>query len=135
MDIVVRKYQEKDLEEVNKILEEAFSVTKDNFHEDNITEIVAEYKGIVCGYLMLTKILNPIKKKYYYEVDYVCVLSSYRGLGISDQLMNYAEEIVRSDKDALYLQLTCSYHRVAAHRLYERCGYMKRDSDIYRKVL
>ena len=49
--------------------------------------------------------------------------------------MNYAEEIVRSDKDALYLQLTCSYHRVAAHRLYERCGYIKRDSDIYRKVL
>ena len=49
-------------------------------------------------------------------------------------LMEFAEDIARED-NAMYLQLTCSTHRVAAHRLYERCGYIKRDSDQFRKVL
>lgn len=134
MAIVVRKYQNDDLEQVNVVLEEAFSVSKKNFSLDNIIEVVAESDHVVCGYLMLTKIMNPIKEKHYYLVDYVCVSSSYRGLGISDQLMKYAEEIAREDH-AMYLQLTCSYHRLAAHKLYERCGYIKRESDIFRKVL
>ena len=134
MDIVIRKYQDTDLDSVNNILNEAFQKQKENFSDDNFYEVVAQCNEKVVGYLLLTKVLNPIKNKYYYLVDYVCVLSEYRGLGISDKMMEYAEKIVRENK-GLYIQLTCSRNREAAHKLYERCGYEKRDSDIYRKVI
>lgn len=134
MAIECRFYNDNDLDSVNEILEEAFNTKKDNFNYDNITEIVALKDGVVCGYLMLTKIINPIKNKHYYLVDYVCVSSKYRGLGVSDALMNYAYEYAK-ENGAMYLQLTCSYTRVAAHKLYERCGYIKRESDIFRRVI
>lgn len=134
MNIVVENYKDEYLDQVNNVLEEAFNVTKNNFSGNQFKEIVSLVNDEVAGYLLLTKVLNPIKNKYYYLVDYVCVLSKYRGLGISDKLMEKAEEIARNDK-VEYLQLTCSTFRVAAHKLYERCGYIKRDSDQFRKVL
>lgn len=134
MSIVCREYQGNDLDLVNEILKEAFDTTKDNFYYDNIVEFVAEKDGVVCGYFMLTKVINPIKRKHYYLVDYVCVSTKYRGLGVSDALMDYAYKYAK-ENDAMYLQLTCSYKRVAAHKLYERCDYIKRDSDIYRRVV
>ena len=134
MNIVIDYYKDEYLEQVNKVLKEAFDIEKENFQGEQFMEIVAIANEEVVGYLLLTKILNPIKNKYYYLVDYVCVLSEYRGLGIADKLMNFAENIAREDK-AMYLQLTCGVHRLAAHKLYERCGYIKRDSDQFRKVL
>ena len=132
--MIIRDYRESDLEQVNRILEEAFSHTKNNFTSINYHEIVCEKDHVVCGYLLLTKVFNPIRNRYYELVDYVCVLSNYRGFGIGEEMMKYAEEIARKD-DAMYLQLTCSASRVAAHHLYEKCGFIKRESDIYRKVL
>ena len=134
MNIVVDYYKKEYLDQVNSILNEAFNVTKGNFRGEQFKEIVSIVDDEIVGYLLLTKVLNPIKDKYYYLVDYVCVSSKYRGLGIGDKLMSFAEKIARGD-GAIYLQLTCGIHRVAAHKLYERCGYIKRDSDQFRKVL
>lgn len=132
--IDVRFYENRDLDSVNTILEEAFKVSKSNFNNSSIKEIVALDDGNVCGYLLLTKVLNPILDKYYYLVDYVCVSSLYRGRGIGKKLLSFAEAVALKD-NAMYLQLTCSSFRVAAHKLYESCGFIKRDSDIFRKVL
>ncbi len=134
MNIEIVDYKDEYLDSVNIVLEESFKVKKSNFSGEQFREIVSLCDGEVSGYVLLTKVLNPIKNKYYYLVDYVCVLSKYRGYGVSDLLMSKAEEIARSD-NAMYLQLTCGTHRLAAHKLYERCGYIKRDSDQFRKVL
>lgn len=130
----IRKYNETDLDSVNVVLKEAFSIEKSNFSGDEFIEIVASNNGDICGYLLLTRVLNPIKNKYYMLVDYVCVSSKYRGLGIGKKLINYAYDVAKKEK-VMYLQLTCSTFRVAAHRLYESCGFVKRDSDIYRKEI
>ena len=132
--IEVRLYQNNDLESVNNILRESFNITKNNFNYNNITEIVACLDNKVCGYLILTKVLNPIKNRYYYLVDYVCVSSNYRRLGIGKKLMDYATLLANKD-NAMYLQLTCSTFRKDAHKLYKKCGYVKRDSDIFRRKL
>ena len=132
--IDVRIYENRDLDSVNTILEEAFKVSKSNFNNSSIKEIVALADSNVCGYLLLTKVLNPILNKHYYLVDYVCVSSSYRGRGIGKKLLSFAEDVALRD-DAMYLQLTCSSSRIVAHKLYENCGFVKRDSDIFRKVL
>lgn len=134
MNIEIRNYKETDLDSVNFILNEAFNVTKNNFDGDNFHEVVACIDGKVVGYLLLTKVLNPVKDKYYYLVDYVCVDSNYRGYGIGKKLISYAEDIAKKD-NAMYLQLTCSYSREAAHKLYESCGFIKRESDIFRKEI
>ena len=134
MDVRVDFYKDEYLDDVNKVLKESFNVEKKNFNGDQFKEIVSIVDNKVVGYLLLTKVLNPIKDKYYYLVDYVCVLSNYRGQGISDKLMKFVDEVAIKD-GAMYIQLTCGVQRIAAHKLYERCGYIKRDSDQFRKVL
>ncbi len=134
MNIEVRFYQEGDLNDVNQILKEAFSCEKSNFVNDNIFEIVATVEDKVVGYLMLTKVWNPILQKYYCLVDYVCVSSSYRDGGVGKKLLDFAYQVAKGES-AIYLQLTCSRFRIAAHHLYEKCNFIKRDSDIYRKEI
>ena len=130
--IEVRDYCDTDLDQVNEILKDAFNDTKRNFKNNNFREIVACYDGKVVGYLLLTKILNPIKEKFYYLVDYVCVSSDYRRLGVARSMLDEVYNIAK-ENNALYIQLTSSRHREAAHKLYLSCGYVKRDSDIFRK--
>ena len=134
MDIVVRDYKESDLDDVNYILDEVFSVKKDNFTGNEFHEIVVTINQKVCGYLLMTKILNPILNKYYYQIDYVSVLESYRGIGVGTKLLEYAEEIARREK-TMYMHLTSGYQRKEAHALYEKCGFRKRESDQFRKEL
>lgn len=130
--IDVRLYEDSDLESVNKILYDSFSITKDNFDDEDIIEIVASVDNIVAGYLFLTKVFNPIKKKHYCLIDYVCIDIKYRGMGVGKKLVDYALEIAK-DTGAMYAQLTCGYKRIEAHKLYEKCGFIKRESDIFRK--
>lgn len=130
--IEVRDYCDTDLDQVNLILKDVFNESKRNFKNNNFKEIVACVDGIVVGYLLLTKILNPIKEKFYYLVDYVCVLSDYRRLGVARSMLDEVYKIAK-ENNALYIQLTSSRYREAAHKLYLSCGYVKRDSDIFRK--
>ena len=134
MAIIVRDYLDTDLDAVNVILKEAFSTEKTNFQGEEFHELVASIDDRVCGYLLMTKVLNPIKNKYYYLIDYVSVLSECRGMGVGKKLLEEAERIAK-EKEAIYLQLTCGYQRVAAHRLYEKSGFIKRESDQFRKEL
>ena len=136
MDIKVREYRKEDLEGVNVMLYEAFRRLKnpDISDDKNFHEIVALADGRLVGYLLLTKVLNPIRNRHYYLVDYVCVVRDYRGYGIGEKLLDYAEEYARHC-GGMYLQLTCRWTRIEAHKLYEKCGFVKRESDIFRKEL
>ena len=107
---------------------------EEDFNDANFKEIVALCDNTVCGYLLLTKVLNPIKNGFYYLVDYVCVSSEYRGRGIALKMLEYAENVAKED-GALYLQLTCSYSREAAQKLYIKAGFEKRESNVFRKGL
>ena len=130
--IEVRDYSDTDLDSVNEILKEAFNEVKRNFKNNNFRELVICVDGKVAGYLLMTRILNPIKEKFYYLVDYVCVSSNYRRMGLGRKLMDEVYSIAK-DNNAIYIQLTSSRYREAAHKLYLSCGYVKRDSDIFRK--
>ena len=133
--IDVRKYRITDYFDVNRIIKEAFNVEKANVNPDeNYTELVSVIDDKVVGYLVLTRVLDLIKGRPYYLVDYVCVDSAYRNLGIGYMMMDKVLEIASNDK-ALYIELTSRKERVAAHHLYEKCGYEKRDSVIFRRVL
>ena len=134
MKVEIREYKSDDLDSVNNVLDEAFSAKKSNFDGENYKEIVAVCDDKVSGYLLLTKVFNPIRQYYYCLVDYVCVASNYRGLNVSDKMIYYAEDIARK-MNCKYMQLSCSTFRESAHKLYQRCGFVKRDSSLYRKEL
>lgn len=134
MNGVVRRYRPEDLVAVNKILYESFKRTKSNFEGEEFCEVVVEVDSKVVGYLLLTKVRNPIIGKIYILVDYVCVVSEYRGYGLGERLLEYAENYAKKE-GAMYLQLTCRWTRIQAHQLYEKCGFKKRESDIFRKEL
>ena len=133
--IGVREYRMTDYFDVSRILEEAFGVTKANVNPDNnYKEYVVVVNDVVAGYLVLTRVLDLVKGRPYYLVDYVCVAKSYRNLGLGQLLMERVLEVARKDK-ALYIELTSRKDRVVAHHLYEKVGFEKRDSYIYRRTL
>ena len=133
--IGVREYRMTDYFDVSRILEEAFGVTKANVNPDNnYKEYVAVVNDVLAGYLVLTRVLDLVKGSPYYLVDYVCVDRSYRNLGLGQLLMERVLEVARKDK-ALYVELTSRKDRVVAHHLYEKVGFEKRDSYIYRRTL
>lgn len=133
--IGVREYRMTDYFDVSRILEEAFGVTKANVNPDNnYKEYVAVVNDVLAGYLVLTRVLDLVKGRPYYLVDYVCVAKSYRNLGLGQLLMERVLEVARKDK-ALYIELTSRKDRVVAHHLYEKVGFEKRDSYIYRRTL
>lgn len=133
--ISVREYMMTDYFDVSRIIKEAFDVEKVNVNpDDNYRELVGVVDDKVVGYLVLTRVLDLVKGRPYYLVDYVCVDSAYRNLGIGYMMMDKVLEIASNDK-AIYIELTSRKERVAAHHLYEKCGYEKRDSVIFRRVL
>lgn len=134
MEVIVREYQKNDLDSVNIILSEAFNIEKDNFNYENNKEIVATLDNKVVGYLLLTKVYNPIKKIFYFIVDNVCVLSSCRGKGIGKKMLDFVDDMAKKENIS-YITLTSSYKRIAAHKLYQKCGYLKRESNIFKKEI
>lgn len=131
MNIIVRKYEEKDYETVNKILMESFDLKKSTNNSDCI-ELVATNDNDVLGYLVLTKVYDCVKGKYYMLMDYVCVDSKFRRLGVGKEMVNYALNYCEKEK-VMYLALSSRTSRVEAHKLYESCGLVRRDSYLYRK--
>lgn len=128
--MVIREYEDRDLEEVNEILMEAFNFSKvTNKKDDNIVELVA-YTDRVLGYLYIVKVYDIVKDTYHYLIEDVCVSSKFRGMGIGKALME--EAIKRCDN---YITLTSRPERVAAHKLYEKLGFVKRNTDVFKKVL
>jgi len=134
MNIVIDSYKEIYLNGVNNLLQESFSLNKGNFKNDCFFEIVALYGETVVGYALLTKVFDPIKRRNNFLIDYVCVSTNYRRMGIGKMLLNEAYRIAK-ENNALYLQLTCSRFRMAAHALYQSCNFVKRESDIFRKEI
>lgn len=135
MKVEVRNYDVDDFSSVRDIIKEAFDVEMiGDINNSNSRGIVACIDSKVIGFLLLTKMFDSIIMKNYYLIDYVSVKKDYQNMGIGYRLINEAEKIARADS-AIYLQLTSSRFRVAARNLYEKCGFVVRDSDIFRKVL
>lgn len=133
--IEIREYRETDFKEVSFLLEEAFSIKKAmGSSSSSLIEIVACMDEKVVGYLLLTKVLDPVLDHIYFLVDYVCVKKEYQNQKIGGQLIEKSIDIATGE-GASYLQLSSSRFRVAARKLYQNYGFVIRESDIFRKVI
>ncbi len=132
--MIVREYDDNDFDRVNEIILNSFGYERKKVKNDMAHEFVACIDDIVVGYLILNEMIDIIKNKKVFHIDYVCVDPNYRGKNIGYEMMNYVMDYAK-DNGGSRIELTSNPTRVAAHKLYEKCGFKKRDTDVFRKEL
>ncbi len=106
------------LEELEKVIETG----------DNSIFVVKE-EGKIIGTLTLAFYRVPSGLKAW--VEDVIVDESARGKGVATALIEHALQVAR-EKGALKVGLTSLPRRIAANRLYQKIGFEKRESNMYR---
>ena len=134
MNIEIRFYEDSDYEQVNHLLEDTFHYQKSKISDPNVYEFVAVFEDKIVGYFNLGRMLDVIRNIVIFHVDYVCVSEELRGKKIGRKMMEYAIDFAK-EKGATRMELTSGNQRIAAHKLYEGLGFVKRDSSIFRKEL
>lgn len=86
--------------------------------------LVAEWAGIPVGSFQLSYVPGVATGGAWRgQIEFVRVVSTRRGAGIGEAMMRWA--IAECDKRGCYLvQLTSDNQRPAAHRFYERLGFV-----------
>ena len=132
MDLVIRKYCDSDYDVVNQIVYDNFSCNvSDRDVPPNIERYVCCSEEKVVGFFILTKIRNIVGGYDYYHVDYVC--SAIHGQGIGSFMTEFICNKADNDK-VKYVQLTSSAKREAARHVYQKYGFEKYDTDLFRRI-
>ncbi len=135
VNIIIRESREEDYSRISKMIDENFDLRYIGSKKvDNITEYVAVMDDVVCGYFVFTKVHNMVCDYNYYLIDYVCTDVEYQGRGVATKMMEFAIEKAKELKGK-YIQLTSSDKRVIAHHIYEKLGYEKYDTNVFRREL
>lgn len=95
------------------------------------TLLLARIEGVIVG--ALTLVVFPIPSGMRARIEDVVVDTAARGKGVGATLTHEALGIAR-ELGARTVDLTSRPAREAANRLYERMGFARRDSRVYRKV-
>ncbi|KAF7962887.1 hypothetical protein AWV80_16320 [Cupriavidus sp. UYMU48A] len=95
----------------------------------NVNILLAISDGKILGILTLANLSLLSGRKAL--IEDVVVTKSWRGKGIADRLVHCAIEKAR-DLGAARVDLTSRPDRLAANRLYEKCGFERRDTNSYR---
>ena len=97
------------------------------------THLYIYYKeGKAAGMLTLASYLVPTGRKWW--IEDVVVDERYRGCGIGQALVENAAAEVHNHGGGSLL-LTSRPSREAANRLYQRAGFEKRETNVYKKTV
>ncbi|GAA3563308.1 GNAT family N-acetyltransferase [Nonomuraea rosea] len=99
---------------------------------DTITVLLARAQGRIAG--TLTLVIIPLPTGARARIEDVVVDEAARGQGVAAALTTRAVELART-AGARTVDLTSRPSREAANRLYERLGFQRRDSTLYRYAL
>lgn len=97
-------------------------------HQAN-TLLVARSQGAIVG--MLTLVVFPLPSGRRARIEDVVVDQAARGQGVGAALTTEALRLAR-EQGTRNVDLTSRASRTAANRLYERLGFQRRDSNVYR---
>jgi ribosomal protein S18 acetylase RimI-like enzyme len=86
-------------------------------------------EGTICG--IVTLVVVPLLSGWRGHIDDVVVDSAARGMGIGRALVTTALEEAQQ-LGVVYVDMTSRPSRVAANALYERIGFVKRNTNVYR---
>ncbi|MDQ1708784.1 MAG: hypothetical protein QOG49_169 [Frankiaceae bacterium] len=83
---------------------------------------------------MLTLVVVPLTTGIVSRIEDVVVDESERGRGVGEALLRVAVILAR-ESQAGFIELTSRPAREAANRLYERFGFVRRETNVYRLVV
>lgn len=132
-NIVIKDYEESDLESLNILLKEVYNLEKKKNRGIN-KEVVAKDNSKVVGYLVINELYNSVLDIKYIYLNYVCVLESYRNMGICSKMFDYVFEYCKKNNIS-YIELTSSSKREAARYLYSKKGFEIRKTNVFRKEI
>ncbi|MFB9058229.1 GNAT family N-acetyltransferase [Mariniflexile ostreae] len=98
----------------------------------NTVLFIAEENNEILG--TLTLVFNRIPTGDKVWIEDVVVDSAARGKGVGKQLIQFSIEYVK-DKNIEKINLTSSPERVAANKLYQKLGFIKRETNVYRLTI
>lgn len=96
---------------------------------DSTLLLIAEDEGVIVGSLTLALFRIPTGLRAW--IEDVVVDSSARGKGVGETLNRFALDEAKR-RGATTVDLTSRPSREAANRLYQRLGFIKRDTNVYR---
>lgn len=131
----VRRMEISDIEVLKKIYSDSFDkqVSGDiSYTKENIYVVCNEEK--VLGMCMVDYIDDIFISKRTAYVNSVCIHKEYRGKGIATFMLREIEKIVIEDGSD-EIMLTSSKERICANKLYEKLGFIIRDTNVYIKKL
>ena len=101
-------------------------------NSNNTQIFIAEENNEILG--TLTLVFNKIPTGGKVWIEDVVVDSAARGQGIGKELILFAIEYTKS-KNIEKINLTSSPERVAANKLYQKLGFIKRETNVYRLTI
>ena len=96
---------------------------------DSTLLLLAEDEGVIVGSLTLALFRIPTGLRAW--IEDVVVDSAARGKGVGEMLNRFALDEAQR-RGATTVDLTSRPTREAANRLYQRLGFVKRDTNVYR---
>ncbi|MFE4253475.1 GNAT family N-acetyltransferase [Streptomyces sp. NPDC056910] len=96
------------------------------------TLLVARVEGVIVG--TLTLVMSPLPSGLRAHIEDVVVDAAARGHGVGRALIDKALALA-AEAGARTVDLTSRPSREAANRLYERAGFQRRESTVYRVTL
>ena len=99
---------------------------------DSTLLLLAEEDGVIVGSLTLALFRIPTGLRAW--IEDVVVDAAARGKGVGEALNRFALDEARR-RGATTVDLTSRPSREAANRLYQRLGFVKRDTNVYRYEL
>ncbi len=131
MSFLIRNYLKKDFEDVSRIMLDSFGYEKLNITDKNAKEFVCVLEDKVVGYFYIYLKVDIIKDILIGDIEYVCVDINNRGKGIGNKMIDFAVDYAKKNNISR-LELTSSNRRIAAHKLYIKKGFKKRDTSVFR---
>lgn len=112
------------------------NIIRENYNKllssNNVYQLVLKDNNRIFGYLKCDIIYTPFGdgKPYMYLSEF-CIHKEYRKKGYGKLLLTNASDIAK-ENNCSYIFLNSSHDKIDAHKIYEKCGYHKRNSDIFK---
>lgn len=131
--VYVRKYLDEDFNDVKKIVDDSFSINISKIiSTSNSFSLVAVSNDKVVGHVRIDCLYDTFMNKNYFIIGYLCVDQAFRRLGIGKMMLDEVMKIA-VENDISYVEITSREEMLYAHHLYEKCGFIKRESLVFRR--
>ncbi|WP_282073502.1 GNAT family N-acetyltransferase [Polaribacter atrinae] len=105
---------------------------EDIVNSSNTILFIAEENNNILG--TLTLVFNKIPTGNKVWIEDVVVDNDARGKGVGEKLTQFAIEYT-ANKEIKSVNLTSSPDRVVGNKLYQKLGFIKRDTNVYRLTI